>query len=263
MLAMLDTRKALLRSAFFIVWLSAQPVHAGLCSVAGPSEAVAIRHVIDGDTLELQDGRRLRLIGINTPEIGRRGLASEPFAQAARRRLQQLAEPKGLRLAVGRDAKDHYGRTLGHLFTAEGENIEAQLLREGLGYALAVPPNVALVDCHRLAEREARQESDGVWQRSPITAAGEVAAGGFQIVRGRVASVSKAGSSYWLEFDGPVVMRIAINDSRYFGNLPIETLTGREVEARGWIVDRKRSGLKPGHKPFMLPLGHALMLKVL
>ncbi|WP_150304508.1 thermonuclease family protein [Pseudomonas saliphila] len=263
MLAMLDTRKALLRGAFFIAWLLAPPVYADVCSLAGRSEPVAIGHVIDGDTLQLQDGRRLRLIGINTPEIGRRGQISEPFAQAARRRLQQLTEAKGLHLAVGLDGKDHYGRTLGHLFTAEGDNIEALLLREGLGYALAVPPNVNLVDCHRLAEREARQGSEGVWQRSPVIAAGEVASGGFQIIRGRVESVSKAGKFYWLELDGPVVMRIAINDSQYVGSLPIETLTGSEVEARGWVVDRKRGALKPGHKPFMLPLGHALMLEVL
>lgn len=262
MLAMLDTRKALLTGAFFIACLLAQPLNAGVCSLAGRSEPVAIAHIIDGDTLELRDGRRLRLIGVNTPEIGRGGQPSEPFAQAARRRLQQLTEPKGLLLSVGPDPKDHYGRTLGHLFTAEGDNIEAQLLREGLGYALAVPPNVNLADCHRLAEREARQDSKGVWQPSPVTAAGAVVSGGFQIIRGRVESVSKAGKFYWLELDGPVVIRIAINDRQHFESLPIETLTGSEVEARGWVVDRKRGGLKPGHKPFMLPLGHALMLKV-
>ncbi|MEH6388775.1 MULTISPECIES: thermonuclease family protein [Pseudomonas] len=257
---MLDTRKALLTGAFFIVWLSAQSVFADACKLVGPSEPVSVRHVIDGDTLELRDGRRLRLIGINTPEIGRRGEASEPFAQAARRRLQQLTDARELLLSVGDEPRDHYGRTLGHLFAA-GANVEAQLLREGLGYALAVPPNVELVDCHAVAERVARQGSLGVWKGAAFTPAAKVASGGFQIVRGRVQSVSKAGKYYWLELDGPLVLRIATRELGYFKELQVEKLAGSEVEARGWVIDRTRGRLKPGHKPFMLPASHPLMLQ--
>lgn len=49
-----------------------------------------VRQVVDGDTLRLVDGRSVRLIGINTPEVGRKGRSSEPYAEAARRRLQAL-----------------------------------------------------------------------------------------------------------------------------------------------------------------------------
>lgn len=260
MLAMPGTRKALLTGAFFIVWLSAQPAFADACKLAGRSEPVSVRHVIDGDTVELKDGRRLRLIGINAPEIGRRGQSSEPFAQAARRRLQQLIESKSLLLSVGQQPKDRYGRTLGHLFASDGNNLEAQLLREGLGYALAVPPNIDLVTCHGVAEREARQRSAGLWRSFQVEPAAAVSSGGFRVIRGRIDSISKTGKYYWLEMDGPVVLRIAIADHQYFKGQPVETLTGRDIEARGWVVDRNRGGLKPGHKPFMLPLGHPLML---
>lgn len=260
MLAMPDTRKALLRGAFFIVCLSVQSVFADACRMVGDSEPVSVRHVIDGDTLELRDGRRLRLIGINTPEIGRRGEASEPFAQVARRRLQQLTDAQPLLLSVGGDPKDRYGRTLGHLF-AGGTNIEAQLLREGLGYALAVPPNVDLVECHAAAERVARQGSLGVWEGAASTPASQVSSGGFQIVRGRVQSVSKAGKFYWLELDGPLVLRIAKRETDYVRSIPVEQLAGKDVEARGWVIDRDRGQLKPGHKLFMLPIEHSFMLQ--
>ena len=260
MLAMLDTRKALLTGAFFIVWLSAQSAFADGCKPVGASEPVLVRHVIDGDTLELRDGRRLRLIGINTPEIGRRGDASEPFAQAARRRLQQLTEAQPLLLSVGEDPRDRYGRILGHLFVA-GTNIEAQLLSEGLGYALAVPPNVDLVECHAAAERVARQGSLGVWEDATFTPANMVSSGGFQIVRGRVHSVSKAGKYYWLELDGPLVLRVPRHESGYLEAISAEQLAGNEVEARGWVIDRDRGRLKPGHRPFMLPIEHSFMLQ--
>ena len=221
---------------------------------------MSVGRVIDGDTLELRDGRRLRLIGINTPEIGRRGETSEAFAQAARQRLQQLTDVQPLLLSVGENPKDHYGRTLGHLYAADS-NIEAQLLREGLGYALAVPPNVDLVECHATAERVAREGSLGVWEGAAFTPASQVSSGGFHIVRGRVQSVSKAGKYYWLELDGPLVLRVAKRDTSYPKAPSVEQLAGNEVEARGWVIERNRGRLKPGHKPFMLPIEHSFMLQ--
>lgn len=223
---------------------------------------VAARFVIDGDTLELADGRRVRLIGIDTPEIGRRGEPSEPFAEAARDRLQALVG-RQLRLAEGRQPQDRYGRTLAHLFDDQGNNIEATLLREGLGFALAVPPNDAMIDCHRLAEREARTAGRGLWAESPIVAAAAVQQGGFQLILGEIRRVSRAGRHLWLEMDGPVVLRIDQADFDGFGLGAPEALRGRTLIARGWVIDRgSRSRLKAELKPFMLPVGHPAMLEL-
>lgn len=211
-MAVIDTRKALLWSAFFVVWLAALPVFADACQIPARSEAVTSRLVIDGDTLELSDGRRVRLVGIDAPEIGRRGKPSQPFARVAKDRLQTLVRAPGLRMTVGSEPKDRYGRTLAHLFDAKGNNVEAQLLREGLGFALAVPPNLALARCHAQAERAARAASVGLWQSSPIISASRVGEGGFQLVTGRVETAVRAGKYYWFDLNGNLVVRVGVED---------------------------------------------------
>lgn len=252
------TKKALLWGAFFVACSLLQPVAAEICTPPAVAELVTAARVIDGDTLRLEDGRRVRLIGIDTPEIGREGRASEPFAEQARERLQALVREPGLQLVVGQQAEDRYGRTLGHLFTGRGANIEALLLADGLGFALAVPPNLALLECHAAAEGEARRELLGVWRQPPLPAARAKA--GFQVLRGRIARVQSAGRYLWLELDGPIVLRLALDDASLWAASP-QHWHGREVEVRGWVIDRRQqTGVKPEFKPFMLPVRHPFML---
>ena len=252
-----DSKKALHWGAFFIAWLLALPALAGACdSLPDVGESVVSRYVIDGDTLELVDGRRVRLIGINTPEIGRRGTPSEPYAQKARAELERLASAAGLRLLVGEDARDDYGRTLGHLFDIHGANIEAQLLRSGMGFAIGIPPNLALLDCHLQQESLAREAGLGVWQQAPVIRAAKVRAGGFQVVRGRVLSIERAGRYIWIDLDGPLVLRMPAVDRHQFDG--VDDWAGRSLEVRGWIVDRKNQ--PRGHAQFMLPLREPRMI---
>lgn len=260
-------RKALLWSAFFVAWLFAAPLQADPCAAVGKGADVSSRFVIDGDTLELADGRRVRLLGIDTPEIGRRGEPSQPYAQAARKRLQALVSEPGLRMHAGAEPLDRYGRTLAHLFGSDGRNIEAQLLEEGLGFALVVPPNDRMAECHGRAEARARVAERGVWSRSPVRAAVKVDAGGFALVRGRIVQVSEGGGHLWLDLDGPVTLRIDRDQRDAFNQLPDshapQRWVGRSVEARGWIVDRKPRGQSPSrYKRFMLPIRHPFMLEI-
>lgn len=263
MAAVHGKKKALLTGAFFVVWLLAPPLHAEVCQAPGPGQAVTSRMVIDGDTLELSDQRRVRLIGVDTPEIGRRGEPSQPFAQAAKQRLQQLVRQPGLRLHPGEQQHDRYGRMLGHLYGSDGQNVEAQLLREGLGFALAVPPNSALIDCHLAAEQEARSARRGLWQDSPVQTAARIDSGGFALVSGQVISANQAGGYLWLELDGPLVLRIGRDERKLFPSGSPASWQGRQLEARGWVIDRRgQRSLKSGHKPFMLPLRHPSMLEI-
>jgi endonuclease YncB( thermonuclease family) len=82
-------KKASLVGAFFVFVLPLAPAQA-FCPAPGKLPSVKVRHVVDGDTLRLEDGRSVRLIGLNAPELGRKGRAAEPFAEAARRRLREL-----------------------------------------------------------------------------------------------------------------------------------------------------------------------------
>nr|BFE92109.1 hypothetical protein GCM10020185_26450 [Pseudomonas brassicacearum subsp. brassicacearum] len=133
-----------------------------------------MQRVVDGDTLYLEDGRRIRMIGLNSPELGKRGRADEPFAVAARQRLEALVAASDGRVGVlpGKDDRDDYGRTLAHVYNAQGENLEERLIAEGLGFLVAVAPNVDLVSCQQVAERHARQAGSGLWKKIARRASG-------------------------------------------------------------------------------------------
>ena len=242
------------------IWLSSAQA---FCPVPEQLPTARVDKVVDGDTLRLADGRSVRMIGLNTPETGKKGKSAEPFAEAARRRLQSLVDESAgqVALRIGLQGKDHYGRTLANVYDRNGANLEAQLLSEGLGYQVAVAPNVALLDCQRSAEQAARQARRGLWRQSPVQSAGSVSRGGFAVLAGRVESVQRNRGGLWIELAGGVVLRIEAKSLALFDAALLERLPGRTIEARGWVVDRaRRGGLKAGQARWLLPLTHPAML---
>jgi endonuclease YncB( thermonuclease family) len=223
-----------------------------------------VQRVVDGDTLRLSDGRSVRMIGLNTPELGKQGRSDEPFAVAARKRLEALVAASGGRVGVlpGKESKDHYGRTLAHLYGADGANLEAQMLAEGLGFQVAVAPNVDLVACQQAAERSARQAGLGVWRQSPVLKAEQISTSGFAVVSGRVSKVQRNRGGVWIELQDSLVLRVAPNLLGQFDGAALERLKGKQVEARGWVVDRsRRGGLQAGQARWLLPLTDPAMLQ--
>lgn len=258
-------KKASLAGAFFVsaIWLGAAQA---LCPTPQDLPSAHVRQVVDGDTVRLDDGRSVRLIGLNAPEIGRKGRTTEPFAEAARQRLQALvAQSDGqVRVAVGQEARDRYGRTLAHLYGANGRNLEEQLLAEGLGYQVAIAPNVSLVDCLQAAEDRARQARLGVWRQSPVVPASQLSQSGFALVSGRVAKAQRNKGGLWIDLEGGLVLRIAPNLLGRFDAKKLSGLPGRQVEARGWVLDRsRRGGLQSGQARWLLPLTDPAMFKQL
>lgn len=256
-------KKASLAGAFFVsaFWLSA--VHA-FCPAPDGLASVAVQRVVDGDTLRLSDGRSVRMIGLNTPELGKKGRADEPFAVTARKRLEALVAASDGQLALlpGKESKDSYGRTLAHLYGADGANLEAQMLAEGLGFQVAVAPNVDLVICQQTAERSARQAGLGVWRQSPVLKAEQITTSGFAVLSGRVSKVQRNRGGVWIELQDSVVLRVAPNVLGQFDVAALERLKGKQIEARGWVVDRsRRGGLKDGQPRWLLTLTHPAMLQ--
>ncbi|WP_460111694.1 thermonuclease family protein [Pseudomonas sp. S3_H04] len=256
-------KKASLAGAFFVsaIWLSGAqafcPAPAGLASVT-------VQRVVDGDTLRLSDGRSVRMIGLNTPELGKQGRGDEPFAVAARKRLQALIDASGGRVGLrpGKQAKDHYGRTLAHIYSASGANLEAQMLADGLGFQVAVAPNVDLVVCQQAAERSARNTGLGLWRQSPVLKAEQIQRSGFAVISGRVSKVQRNRGGIWIELQDSLVLRVAPNLVGQFDNARLQALKGKQVEARGWIVDRsRRGGLQSGQSRWLLPLTDPSMLQ--
>lgn len=247
-------KKAPLMGAFFIACSLASFAYSA-CPLPQETREARVRYVIDGDTVRLVDGRRIRLIGLDTPELARKGQPDEPFAQAARVRLAELIAANGdrVRLQYGAERRDRYGRTLAHLYDDQGRNLEEILLREGYARMIAIAPNVALADCHLAAELDARREGLRLWTVERPILATSVKRGGFALVQGRVRRVERNEGGVWLELDGAIVLRVASKDLPRFGLQALTDHVDHQVEARGWIVDRRHAARK-GQARWMLTL---------
>jgi endonuclease YncB( thermonuclease family) len=216
-----------------------------------------VKQVVDGDTLLLADGQKVRLIGLNAPETGRPDRHGEPYAGAARRELERLVAPHGrVGLRLGHEPADRYGRTLAHAFLPDGTNLQRALLAEGLAVSLVVPPNDWSWACYRAAEAGARSAGRGVWGTDRFRPADSRAlppgAEGFWTVTGQVQRVGKGRESWWLNLPGDVSVRLPKADLARFPDLSPRALRGRRIEARGWLQQGRRERFLEARHPATL-----------
>jgi len=255
-------KKASLMGAFFIALLFHPASRA--CPAPGPTRTVDVARIVDGDTLRLRDGRSLRLIGINAPELDPRGRSGpEPYAQAARQRLDELVTANGGRVALypQRPEKDRYGRSLVHLFDAQGNNLEAQLLAAGLGHFVAFAPASAIAPCQQASERRAREAAVGLWAGAGPGTAKALGRSGFALLQGRIGSLQRNAGGVWLELDEALVLRVPPEHLEIFAPLLAEAAPGRRVEVRGWVVERRGGQASEGRgRRWLLTLSDPLML---
>ena len=250
---------AFLLSTFFLGSVYAQ------CPLPPSLPPVSVARVTDGDTLRLADGRRVRLIGINAPEVAGKDRSAQPYALAAKRRLQALIAAAGgqVILVPGAHPKDRYGRLLANVYTPNANNLEARLLQEGLAYQVVIPPNDALSQCHALAEQGARFAQAGLWKGFKATSAAKVKQSGFQVISGTLLKVEVNSGGLWLTLQGGVVLHVAQGSQPDFSVERLHNLRGRVVEARGWVVERGRRSGQPTHRArWLLRLTAPDMLQV-
>jgi len=125
----------------------------------GDQNTERVARVVDGDTVELSDGRKVRYLGVNTPERG------QPFYQEATDFNAQLVDGKTVRLEFDTDTIDKYGRTLAHIFVGE-THVNMELVRQGYANVYTVPPNLKYSEEMLSAERDAREAQRGLWAQS-------------------------------------------------------------------------------------------------
>ena len=126
-------------------------------------ERVEVKRVIDGDTIELSDGSRVRYIGIDTPEITyEKGKKDECFALQALEKNRSLVEGKDIELSKDISETDKYGRLLRYVFV-EGQLVQEELLEEGYADILTIPPDVRNAKSFRELRDFAREEKRGLW----------------------------------------------------------------------------------------------------
>lgn len=125
--------------------------------VSAQRETATVVRVIDGDTVVLGDGSRVRLLNINTPERG------QYLFRESTERLRQMVEGKEVALERDIEDKDKYGRSLRHIFVG-GQFVNLILVREGYAVSLIIPPNEKHSQEVLEAEASAKESGLGVWQ---------------------------------------------------------------------------------------------------
>ena len=253
------------------LFLCLPAVAAGADDVSCPAtqidEYAVVRYVHDGDTVRLRDGRKVRLIGINAPELAIDDKPAQVLATEARDALRETINAHGSRVGLifGKQRKDHYGRTLAHLFDLQGEDLQIRLLEKGLATALTIPPNDRYSDCYREIEHVARCRHSGLWSlpdfASTTTTQLGADASGFRLINAKVVHVSQNAKGIWLTLSGGVLVGIHTGDLAAFDQDELLALKGEPIRVRGWLQPKKQHGGKHDIR-FYLRIRHPAALEI-
>lgn len=243
-----------------------QPAHATdlpECGLRAGGEARVVE-IVDGDTVELDDGSQVRLVGTQAPKLplGRRGFESWPLAPEARAALSELTLGKTVELRYGGLRKDRHGRRLAHL-TVTGDDdlwVQGEMVARGLARTYSFSDNRSCVRALQALETEARADRRGIWRLGyyAIRDAGDPGAllrllNTFQLVEGKVLGTADVRGRVFLNFGSnhrnDFTAVIAPGDARRFRGGPIDLLAleGRRVRIRGWLESHNGPSIDVTH----------------
>lgn len=229
---------------------AAQPADA-VGALAG-SEIARVSEIVDGDTVVLDDGRQVRLVGIQAPKLplGRAGFEAWPLAAEAKAALAALCLGHDVRLAYGGRRGDRHGRVLAHMVDEAGGDqaggwVQGALLDGGMARVYSFQDNRALVPEMLAREALARAARRGIWAhpfyavRTPEEAGRYL--GRFELIEGRVHDVAIVRGRVYLNFGAdwrsdftanltPAVRRLFESEK-----IDPESYRGRIVRVRGWL----------------------------
>ncbi len=139
----------------------------GFCGIAWSSSFVLVRWVDDGDTVVLADGRRVRYCGINAPEVAHKERPAQRFGPEARDVNRKLVFKRPVRLELGREKHDQYGRVLAYLFLKDGTFVNAELVKSGCAHYVFRRPNKKYDSLLLRLQQEAMAKKVGMWEGFP------------------------------------------------------------------------------------------------
>lgn len=138
---------------------------------------ILVTRAVDGDTLVLENGQRVRLIGIDTPEMhesakllrdSRRMQQDVETIKALGRRAykftRELVEGKRVRLEFDVQRYDKYNRLLAYVYLEDGTFVNAEIVRQGYASLMTYPPDVKYADLFLKLYQEARENNRGLWK---------------------------------------------------------------------------------------------------
>lgn len=233
--------------------LLAAPVHA-FCDL-DPGEVDRVAEVVDGETLRLDGGLVVRLIGALAPQ--------GPGAEAARAALEGIVRGRLVRLFYGGRRRDRHGRALAQVF-ATGENgrawLQGLLVEAGLAQVYSFADDRACAADLLAKEAAARAAGKGLWSNGGFAVADaldlETLVGAehrFAIVEGMIHAAIEVRGRVYLNFEADwrrdFTVSVAPRDRRAFETLGIDLagLGGRRVRVRGWIVRRNGPMIEADH----------------
>ena len=126
------------------------------------SDLLLVVRVIDGDTIELENGEIVRYLLIDTPETMHPEKSVECYGPEASEANRRLTEGQKVRLERDVTDRDTYGRLLRYVYV-DGVLVQAELVREGYGYVYSRKPDVRHLRDMAALEREARERGAGLW----------------------------------------------------------------------------------------------------
>lgn len=138
-------------------------------------------------------GEKIRLLGINSPEVANNDQPGQIMGNEAKQRLTELVSGKLVQLRTDKEKLDVYGRTLAQVYLRNGTWVNAQMVREGLAHVYIFAPNFSSVSALQQAEGEARDNRRGIWntERFRVLESKSVSKrhiGQFRVIEGTVSS---------------------------------------------------------------------------
>jgi endonuclease YncB( thermonuclease family) len=197
-----------------------------------------VAKVLDGDTIVLDGGEKVRFLGVNTPEIAGRNKQAEAYGQAAKEWLTHIIGQSRVYLEGDVEKTDQYGRTLAHVFTEQKQHLNLELVKNGLGAANIYPPNFKYSQELVAVQQQAQTAKLGIWRLSdyqPHAAAtiNEDNYRGWKRLTGSISTFKTAKKYSYLQLSEQVSIRIGNDWLHLFP--PLSSYWHRPVEARGWV----------------------------
>ena len=136
------------------------------------SELALVKRVIDGDTIELESGQKVRYIGIDTPELHNPKNNIQCFGEEAKSINQKLVEGKIIRLEKDVSETDQYNRLLRYVFLPDTNNASSSglfinqfLIEEGYALIATFPPDIKYAEFFRKKQKLAKDKNIGLWKQ--------------------------------------------------------------------------------------------------
>lgn len=124
--------------------------------------SVKVSRVIDGDTIEVEGGEKIRYIGIDTPETVDPRKPVQCFGVESFNKNKELVEGKEIRLEKDVSERDKYNRLLRYVYVGD-IFVNLELIKQGFAYSYSYPPDIKYQDQFVKAQQEARKVKRGLW----------------------------------------------------------------------------------------------------